>query len=201
MRNANSSKRASAEQIVIDLTHNECKVIDRVIVRFGEGGKLPKYSFGNSDAKIYIPQYDDDYAVVRSNAFGDLPVNFSTVEIGKYTFSVSVETSNANYLHLIDKLTGDDVDLLEENSYTFVGSPRDPEDRFVLRFSNNADATNDIFAYQNGNEIIVSGEGELQVFDVMGRLISTQHVNGIGTWRAASLRFYLKINFLKYFYI
>lgn len=185
---ANSSKRASTEQIVIDLTHNEGKVIDRVVVRFGEGGKLPKYSFGNSNAKVYIPQYDYDYAVVRSNAFGDVPVNFSTAETAKYTFNVSVKTSNASYLHLIDKLTGDDVDLLEENNYTFVGSPRDDDDRFVLRFSNNADASNDIFAYQNGNEIIVSGEGELQVFDVMGRLISTQHVNGIGAWRAASVQ-------------
>lgn len=49
-------------------------------------------------------------------------------------------------------------------------------------------SSDDIFAYQSGNEIIVNGEGELQVFDVMGRLIATQRIDGVGTWRAASVQ-------------
>ena len=56
---------------------------------------------------------------------------------------------------------------------------RDPEARFQLVFnSNNSNPDNDIFAYQNGNEIIVNGEGELQIFDVMGRFVMSRTING-----------------------
>jgi len=36
----------------------------------------------------------------------------------------------------------------------------------------------DIFAYQNGGNVIVRGEGELQVFDVMGRFVMSRKVSG-----------------------
>lgn len=39
----------------------------------------------------------------------------------------------------------------------------------------------DIFAYQNGSDIIVEGEGTLEIYDVMGRLIAKQYVNGVRT--------------------
>lgn len=177
----NSSKRASTEQIIINLSHKEGDIIDRVIVRFGDGGKLPKYSFGNSDAKVYIPQYDADYAVVRSNGLRDVPVSFNTNKTGNYTFSVNVENVNTSYLHLIDKITGDDIDLLDENSYTFIGSPRDAEDRFIVRFSPSTGSETEAFAYQNGSDIIVNGVGELQVYDMMGRKVMTTMVNGVKT--------------------
>jgi hypothetical protein len=41
----------------------------------------------------------------------------------------------------------------------------------------------EIFAYQSGNDIIVTGEGELQVFDMMGRMIYTRYLNDVGTHR------------------
>ncbi|MBQ2499532.1 MAG: T9SS type A sorting domain-containing protein [Bacteroidales bacterium] len=34
-----------------------------------------------------------------------------------------------------------------------------------------------------GSDIIVTGEGELQVFDMMGRMIYTRYLNGVGTHR------------------
>ncbi len=58
-----------------------------------------------------------------------------------------------------------------------MGSTVDRSDRFTLVFTQVE--TDGIFAYQSGNDIIVSGDGELQVFDVMGRLVMTQHINGV----------------------
>ena len=72
------------------------------------------------------------------------------------------------------------------DTYTFIGTPTDREDRFKLVFSSPNDSNIDIFAYQSGNEIVVSGEGELQVFDVMGRLIMTKRINGVETVRKPS---------------
>lgn len=177
----NARNTVADEQISLNLSRYEGDIIDRVIVRFGDGGKLPKYSFGNSDAKVYIPQYDADYAVVRSNGLRDVPVSFNTNKTGNYTFSVNVENVNTSYLHLIDKITGDDIDLLDENSYTFIGSPRDAEDRFIVRFSPSTGSETEAFAYQNGSDIIVNGVGELQVYDMMGRKVMTTMVNGVKT--------------------
>ena len=43
------------------------------------------------------------------------------------------------------------------------------------------DVEDEVFVYQNGDDIIVSGNGELMVFDVMGRLVMNKRVNGVQT--------------------
>ena len=47
--------------------------------------------------------------------------------------------------------------------------------------------TDGVFAYQSGSDIIVSGEGELQVFDVMGRMVMNQYINGVQTVEKPSI--------------
>lgn len=154
---------------------------DKAIVRFDGGGTLEKFMFREDNMKIYIPQDGTDFAVVASEAKGVMPVNVKVTTTGEYTISISNEDVDFTYLHLIDRLTGEDVDLLIEDSYTFYASPRDQENRFTLVFNSidgNIDATSEIFAYQNGDQIIVSGEGTLQVYDVMGRFVANYNVNG-----------------------
>ena len=57
-----------------------------------------------------------------------------------------------------------------------------------MLLSDKTDANDDDFAYQSGNSIVVSGEGELQVFDVMGRMVATQYIDGVGIWRPVSVQ-------------
>ena len=93
-----------------------------------------------------------------------------------------VETHGRASLHgvkLIDILEEKEIDLSENPSYTFIGSPADRQARFIIRFENSENS--EIFAYQSGTDIIVTGDGELQIFDVMGRMVLTQHVNGVET--------------------
>lgn len=176
----NTRNTVADEQIVLNLSRYEGNVIDRVIVRFGEGSTLPKYSLDNNSAKVYVPLYDNDYSVVRTNGQDEIPVNFNTGDLGKYVLNVSVETANSSYLHLIDKITGTDVDLLKNPEYSFIGSPRDAEDRFIVRFRDDKHivSANDIIAYQSGSAIVVNGEGELQVYDMMGRMVSSLEIHG-----------------------
>lgn len=177
---APSSKDEQNERVALNLIGNDDNVIDRAIVRFGEGGTLSKLTLKENSTKIYIPQEDGDFAVVRSNGKENIPVNFKASKIGRYTISVETEGVNMNYLHLIDRLTGKDTDLLIENKYSFIASQSDIESRFILSFGNNGyeSSTDGTFAYQNGSDIVVRGEGELQVFDVMGRMVMQQCVNG-----------------------
>ncbi len=173
------------------------KVVDNAVVSFSESKGMPKFNMLGGSAKLYIPQNDEEYAVVFSDRMGDLPLNFKTNEVGTYT--ITVETCHGASLqgvHLIDMLEEKDIDLGETQTYTFIGSPADRTARFKIVFKNN-DNANDIFAYQSGSDIVVTGEGELQIFDVMGRLVFTQRINGVETMGSSSLKngvYILKLN-------
>ena len=96
---------------------------------------------------------------------------------------------NYSYMHLIDKLAGVDVDLLSENSYSLIGMSNDIADRFILRVGKDESGfENANFAWQNGNGVVVNGEGQLQIFDLTGRMIYDQYVSGIETMNVSSMQ-------------
>ena len=87
------------------------------------------------------------------------------------------------YLHLIDHMTGADVDLLQISNYTFTAKTTDYESRFRLAFvANNAELDGDDvnFAFfANGSWIIANeGQATLQVIDLTGRVIGSESING-----------------------
>ena len=93
------------------------------------------------------------------------PLNFKAKTMGSYTIICNPE-GDFSYLHLFDKLTRKDVDLLLEKEYNFIGAPTDNDDRFVIYLeSSDNSGVSDVFAYQNGSDIIIKGKGTLQVFD------------------------------------
>lgn len=168
---------------------NRSETIDNAIVSFNEDAHLEKFYFGEPEANIYIPQNGRDYAIAFSNRQGDVPLNFKTNKISTYTISFEGEEMNLNGVYLIDMLEEEEIYLGTTPSYTFLGSPSDKAARFKIVFRNTGDdADSDIFAYQNGTDIIVSGEGELQIFDVMGRKVSSQRINGVETMCTSSLQ-------------
>ena len=164
-------------------------MLDNAIVSFNNGDQLGKFYFGSQDANIFIPQNGEEYAIAFSNRQGDIPLNFKTTETGAYT--ITIETQDFVSLQgicLIDKFENAIIDLSENPSYTFIGSPADSQERFKIVFVETPNlASGDIFAYQSGGDIIVSGEGELQIFDVMGRLIAKRYINGVETQNFVSL--------------
>ena len=89
----------------------------------------------------------------------------------------------ASYLHLIDNMTGADVNLLATPSYSFEARTTDYANRFRLEFNTNGVEENNAtanFAYFNGSSWTVNnmGEATLQVVDMMGRVISTESISG-----------------------
>lgn len=162
---------------------------DKAIVSFNEGAQLGKYIFNENHAKLYIPQDGNDYAIAFSNRQGEMPVHFVAKETGRYTISVEThDRASLQGVKLIDKFENVVIDLGIENSYTFIGTPADSRDRFIIRFENSENSESSDFAYQNGTDIIVNGEGELQVFDIMGRMVAKQQINGVQTMCTSSLR-------------
>ena len=166
---------------------------------FDKGAGLDKINHRNADIPmIYIPQDDNNYAIaMMSDDTKSFNLNLKAMTMGQYTLSYKAD-GNFSYLHVIDRLTGEDVDMLMEGEYSFIASPSDAENRFIVRleYSNGYENPEDsIFAYQSGSDIIVNGEGELQIFDVMGRRVATQYVSGVETINLQSHGVYIfKLN-------
>ena len=183
-QNANANNSTPA--LTMNLIKNRGNVIDRAIVRFGQGRQLSKFQLFENSTKLYFAQNSEEMAVVRSEAQGEMPVNFRANENGQYTLTINPENVDMNYLHLIDNMTGADIDLLQTPSYTYNANVTDYESRFRLVFA--ANNNNEVgpstgsgtFAfYSNGNWIINNvGEATLQVVDVNGRILSSETVNG-----------------------
>ena len=160
-------------------------LLDRAYVNFGQGSAIDKFSISSSDAQLYIPQGDNDYAIAIGNYQGTMPLNFKAGKNNSYMLAVTPENVEMNYLHLVDNLTGMDVDLLANPSYNFEAKTTDYESRFKLVFDANSAADNqedapEVFAFFNGETWNLSniGEATLQVVDMMGRILSSQTING-----------------------
>ena len=166
----------------INVLRDRGNVIDNAIVSFSNGSMMNKFYLRDNTTRVYIPQDNREMAVVRSAAEAEMPVSFRASENGTYTLAVEAENVEMNYLHLIDNLTGMDVDLLQTPSYTFEAKTSDYASRFRLVFKANGTNENnaETFAYFNGTNWTVSnvGDATLQVVDVTGRTVANQMING-----------------------
>lgn len=169
----------SIGSIRVELVENG-KLIDRLIVKH-EGEPLKKLSLNEIRTKVFAMQGGQEVAIVPCTG-NEQPVNFKAVKNGEYTLTANTNGLEFNYLHLIDNLTGADMDLLVPNpdegpaSYTFTAKTTDYASQFKLVFSVSGDADGDDapFAFiNNGNIIVIGAEAGsvLQIVDVMGRVL------------------------------
>jgi len=182
-------------------------------VRFSEGENVGKMVLSDNATRLSINKDGEDFSVVHSNTQGELPLSFKAEKNGTYTlsFTGNVISSEADvisseakksiftYLHLIDHLTGKDVNLLENPSYTFEAKTTDYASRFKLVFSNTEDdgpsTSSGTFAFMdaNGNIIITDGPSTgpstssgyhsgisiLQIFDVLGHQVFAEELSTV----------------------
>ena len=148
-------------------------LLDKVMVSFNTGDRLEKFVFKEGNATLSIPQGGKELAIACAEKVGELPLNFKAAKNGEYTITVNPEAVEMDYLHLIDNMTGNDIDLLASPSYSFNAETTDYASRFRLVFSasGDADGDNEDFAFVSNNDIIINGEGTVQVIDMTGRII------------------------------
>ena len=153
------------------------KLIDRLIVKTVGGEPLEKLSLNGERAKLYATSGGQELAIVLRDG-DEQAVNFKVEKNGAYTLYVIIENTDLDYLHLIDNLTGADVDLLATPSYAFTSKPTDYASRFKLVFNAQQNGSeNEDFAFISNGEIIVNGTGILQVIDVTGRVVGSHSVS------------------------
>ena len=153
----------------------------------GGGLKMKRLHMGN--AILYAHMEGGDYqALFAPEGISEVPVRFEAFEDDVFTMRWSTLHGNFHYLHLIDNMTGSDIDMLRATEYHFEGKTTDYKSRFKLVFEvtgleeeddNEDDNGSTInFAFRMGDEIVVNGEGYFELFDVQGRRLTAKHLAG-----------------------
>lgn len=187
---ATGAKRDYDNNIMFAVSNSNYEDVAYAVMKEGHG--LNKIEHRNDEIPmLYIQHNGEDFAIAN---IGDdvtaFNLNFRAATMGRYTMNVKTD-GDFSYLHLIDAVTGEDIDMLIDEEYSFIGAPSDKENRFIVKLDYNTSGSStgsESFAYQNGDDLVVSGEGELQIFDVTGRLVMKQSVNGVGSVSTSSLQ-------------
>lgn len=146
------------------------------------GGGLKLKQLRTGKGQIYAYMNETEYmALFAPEGVSNIPIRFQAYENGIFTMKWNTQNGDFHYLHLIDNLTGADIDCLETNEYIFEGKTSDYFSRFKLVFQvtgvpeqGDDDTTEGkTFAFQMENELIVNGKGTLQLFDINGRCLLT----------------------------
>ena len=109
---------------------------DRAYLSMEGGESLNKAVMAGHPSLLYLVSEGQPLAVAphRAQAYN---IVLDAVENGDFTIEAEQLGTDCNYLHLLDRLTGEDFDLLS-SSYTFEAAPTDRIDRFVLLLAEGA---------------------------------------------------------------
>ena len=96
--------------------------------------------------------------------------------MGQYTIRLDVN-GEFETVTLVDRFTGVETNMLVEDEYSFIASNEDNANRFVIRLAQGSQLeAQSQFVYQNGEELILSIEGSVQIVDMLGRVVySNEH--------------------------
>ena len=210
-----NSRATNAERsnITLEVSENGL-LVDRFILK-RDGAPLEKFTLNENSTRVYATEGAQDWAVAviaseaKQSSRTEQPVNFKAAKNGTYTLTVNMENMELDYLHLIDNLTGADVDLLavepsvpepvegpnatsgngpstsSGTSYTFTAKTTDYASRFRLVFNANDASTGSAsdapFAYINNGNIIINGTGTLQIIDILGKELERKELSTLNS--------------------
>ena len=137
---------------------------------------------------VYCHYDDTDYSIAFTRpGLTEAAIRFETIEDSEFTFTWDTQNGDFHYLHLIDNMTGTDIDCLASNEYKFTSRTSDYASRFRLVFDYTGIDEPEVpkpvegptsFAFVIGDQMVVNGEGTLQIIDMQGRIIETATLVG-----------------------
>ena len=153
---------------------------EKVYVKLNEGVSMPLFDMKGQHASLYLLRDRQPFAMLVRDGASTLDMCFEAHHRGEHTLTVDTQGLALGYLHLIDNLTGADVDLLATPQYTFYASASDYASRFRLVFDAAFEPAEESssFAYVSHDQIIIAGlngddgAATLQIIDATGRVLS-----------------------------
>jgi hypothetical protein len=171
---------------VVDITaHDGLGNRDLAIVELARpelGGVEKVENLQNSNFKLYTHFGDKNYSMLFTPAgTKKVPLFFKTPEDGNFTLTWNTYNGTCKKMLLIDNITGTEYNMLTGNSYSFTGHATDYAARFYIVFELdnpvNIDVDDDDFAFFDGTQWVIEGNGQLELIDVTGRILHTYSMN------------------------
>ncbi len=168
------------------IVQNENGERDLAIVELGRpelGGVEKVENLQNSNFKLYTRMEERNYSLLFTPVGTQrVPLFFKTPDDGKYTLHWDTHNGTCKKMLLIDNIAGTEYDMLANDSYSFNGYAADYAARFYIVFELDnpidVDAEDDDFAFFDGTQWVINGEGQLELFDVTGRVLYSNTLNG-----------------------
>jgi hypothetical protein len=153
--------------------------------RFRDADKWESYSEAATEAWTVssdMKKLTQNILPTLGNTHVSVPMSYECHADGEYTITASdIESFESNVeIYLEDLVSGGEwYDLVQNNIYTFTGSPDDPEERFVVHFFgvtglDDQDAISAVQIYSHDHNAYIVNKGnemieEYVVYDMMGR--------------------------------
>ena len=173
----NSAKSRKEKSDYINIVASNSNGFDNVIINDvkNESAGFPKLDNINPNiANVYVKHEDRRYGIFNRGESEEIPLYFDAKEMGTYTLTFDVKGDYEN-LYLLDKMTGEKINLLLENEYEFMANSNDNAERFIIKMDNSQQSTdNSHFAYVSGENLIItdiSGEAQINIYDALGRCV------------------------------
>ena len=166
---------------------------DVTVVEVGRpevGGAVKMEDLRYPSCQMYAHYKDVNYSIAFTlEGENSVPVWFEAFEDGNFTLTWETLHGKFDYLHLIDNITGVDVDCLSANSYVFSGKTTDYKSRFKLVFSytdvdeyyEEEEPESETFAFFANDNLVVNGEGYLELVDLNGRVLYQTRIIDVQT--------------------
>ena len=164
-------------------------MLDQALLSFNEGDDLAKFSLFEDAPKVYFSNDNKDLGILSIDSVIMQPLKFKVEKNGNYTLHFEISNNDLDYLHLIDNMTGDNIDLLTTPNYSFSAKTTDYASRFKLVFDPHYGIEEDgpstgsgTFAYYANGEIIINDVetchgASLQMVDMTGRTVWSETIN------------------------
>jgi hypothetical protein len=160
---------------------NDVTVIEFNRPETGGARKLKELRVGNG---LFYAHFADDYyaALFAPEGIDRVPLWFEAKEDDIFTITWDKANGDFHSMWLIDNIAGVQYDMLRNDTYSFEGHVRDYPSRFLIVFDiTGLEDSFDIdkpFAFHDGDEWVVTGDGTLQFVDVLGHILKQESVHG-----------------------
>jgi len=181
-------------EITVAKSNAPTLVLDQALLSFNEGDDLAKFSLFEDAPRVFFSDGNKDLGIFSIDSVIMQPLKFKAEEDGNYTLHFNIDKPDLAYLHLIDNITGANIDLLATPNYNFSANTHDYASRFKLVFDphygieeDSPSTSSGAFAYYaDGNIVINDVElchgATLQIIDMTGRVIMKRDaINRVST--------------------
>ena len=172
-------------EITVAKSNAPTMVLDQALLSFNAGDDLAKFSIFENAPRVFFTQDSKDLAILSIDSVAMQPLKLKVEENANYTLHFEINKPDLYYLHLIDNMTGNNIDLLTTPNYSFNATTSDYASRFKLVFDPHygvEEYENVPFAFiSNGrlyiNDIETCQGASLQMVDMTGRTVWSETIN------------------------